>query len=221
MKQLKISIMSGVLLINVVLLSTACGVTYAPVGSGGSYYPPASGGDDKSIKRACKEQIREKIKSDRRDIRKVEFTRGSNRIQRESHARSSMTGRGRFLNRKQRWKEFDFNCIYNHNRDRVVSATYRKQSNDDQDWNKPESGHDGRRACKRKTDKKILKKHESASRIRWNERSIRQWRESGAETGYRGTGQFVGGRGRTRHYEFQCIYNHRKSEVNSARVDIR
>ncbi len=86
---------------------------------------------------------------------------------------------------------------------------------------RPDYGSEGYHACERETERKILRKHESARHIRWDERSVRQWRESSNKTGYRGWGDFVGGKGRGRRYEFQCIYNHKKHRVNSAWVDVK
>lgn len=212
------SVFSSALLFGiVVLLSTA---------HGSSYYPPSSGsgGYNRAIKHACKDQVRERIWSDHRYIQKVEFTNDSFRIRRESNAKSRVVGKGRFLNRKQRWKTFDFNCVYSHPQDRITSATYKKISNDwsgGQDWNRPDYDYDGRRACRHEIDRKILRNHESASQIHWNERSVRQWQKSSSETAYRGTGQFIGGRGRTRYFEFQCVYNHRRDDVNNAWINVR
>ena len=88
-------------------------------------------------------------------------------------------------------------------------------------WGKPDYGSEGYHACERETERKIRRKHESARHIRWDERSVRQWRESSNKTGYRGWGDFVGGKGRGRRYEFECIYNHKKHRVNSAWVNVK
>ena len=199
-------------------------LTIPPAFANPYYYTPNYGNNNKAIKHACRDQVREQIWSDHRYIQKVEFTRGSYRFWNASDAKSGMAGKGRFLNRKQRWKEFEFTCIYSQPQDRVISVNYRKVSsgsNGNSGWNQPGSGNSGRHACKLEIDRKVLRNHESASKIRWDERRVHQWRESNSKTGYRGTGSFVGGRGHTRYYEFQCVYDHRRDDVSSARVDIR
>ncbi len=190
-----------------------------------SYYAPGYGNQNKDVKHACKERIRENVWSDHQYIQKVRFTRGSFDVWKDSQAKSVMKGKGEFLNRNGRWKTFDFKCVYSHRQDRVVSSSYRKISNDwngGQDWNKPGHGNNnGRQACKHEIDRKVLRQHESASRIRWNDRSVKKWSKPRGEIGFQGKGQFVGGRNRTRYFEFQCSYNPRYDDVTSSWVNVQ
>ncbi len=184
-----------------------------------SYYDSDRGSSRSEAKHACKDEIRERIWGDHRYIQKVEFTRGSFNIRRESYNRTHVRGKGRFLNRKGRWRDFDFNCTYSPDQDRVVSASYRKTSNG---WNDPDYGYnDGRHACRQEIDRKILRKHEAAHRIHWNDRTVRRHREGSNSVSYSGSGQFVGGKGRIRPFDFSCTYDQRRDDVVDAWVDVR
>ena len=187
-------------------------------GFASSYYQPGHDYTSKEAKHACKSEIREKIWSDHRYIKKVEFTRGSISTWRETYSKTGVRGKGRFLNRKDNWRPFDFTCIYSPDQERVVSASYRKTSSD---WgsNRPDY-NDGRHACRQEIDRKILRKHESASRIHWLDRTVRKNHDGRHRVTYTGSGQFTGGRGRTRHFEFRCTYNQRNDDVSNAWVDI-
>jgi hypothetical protein len=183
-----------------------------------SYYD-TDRGNRSEAKYACKDEIRERIWGDHRYIKKVEFTRGSFDFWQESYAKTGVRGKGRFLNRKDRWRHFNFTCIYSQDQDRVVSASYRKISND---WNNPDfDNNDGRHACRQEIDRKILRKHEAAHRIHWNDRTVRRRHEGNNRISYSGSGQFVGGKGRTRPFDFSCIYDQRRDDVINAWVDVR
>ncbi|WP_457668365.1 hypothetical protein [Thiolapillus sp.] len=184
-----------------------------------SYYDPDRNYSRSEAKHACKDEIREKIWADHRYIQKVEFTRGSISMWRETYSKTGVRGKGRFLNRKDRWRPFDFTCVYSPEQERVVSASYRKTSSDWNNSNRPDY-NDGRHACRQEIDRKILRKHDSAIRIHWNDRTVRKNYEGNSRVSYAGSGQFKGGRGRTRHFEFRCTYDQRRDDVVNARVDI-
>lgn len=209
MKKIKSGYQLMLFVMSVMIISSAHGESY--------YYPSNSGNSNKVIRHACRDRIRENIWSDHRYIQKVEFTRGSFNFWRQSKNKTGMKGRGKFLNRKSRWKEFSFTCSYNHRRDEVVNARYTKSNSDS---SHPGYNYDARRACKHEIDRKVLNQHESASRIRWDERSVTERRESRHETSFSGSGNFIGGRGKYREYGFKCIYDRNQDDVRKAWVEV-
>lgn len=182
-----------------------------------NYYPSNTGHTNKIVRHACRDRIRENIWSDHRYIQKVEFTRGSLDFQKEGKHRTRVDGSGKILNRKGHWKHFTFSCSYNHRRDEVVNARYTKAAD-----NTSQSGysHDARRACKHEIDRKVLNHHDSASRIRWDQGSVTERRESHNQVRFNGSGSFVNHRGKHRTYKFQCVYDRKLDDVHHAWIDI-
>ena len=171
----------------------------------------------RAAKYACKSAIREKVWSDHSPrVRKVEF-HGAIDTYRESRDRTGVRGKGRFLNRKQRWKEFDFNCVYSNSRDRIVSASYRK---DDDDWD--DDGYatrESRSACVRSVQREVKRRRPNASRIHWIDRTVRASRESRSRVRYAGSGDYIGGRGNKRSFDFECVYDLRNHDVVHVTAD--
>ena len=193
-----------------------------------SYYAPAQrdyyqgqtldrGPLRKAAKRACKSEIRNQIQSDRRHVQEIKFNRDSFDIRDGHNEKTRVSGRGQLLTGKHRRVDFDFKCTYNSYNDRITRASYSKKSDD---WNKPDYSREMPQACKREIQRHILRNHGSATHIKINNRDLRQWRESRAETGFSGHGRFTGGRGRARHFEFSCIYNHRQDYTRNAWVAV-
>jgi hypothetical protein len=204
-------VMFGILISTALMLS---GAVYSR-----SYYDADRDYGRSEAKHACKDEVREKIWGDHRYIRKVEFIRGTFDYWRKSYVQTEVRGKGRYQNRKGRWRNFDFTCLYNPDRERVISASYRKNANDWDDFGSNDS--DGRHACGQEIDRKILRKHESAYRIRWNDRSVRRNYKSGNKIAYGGSGEFIGGRGNRRYFDFSCTYDQRRDDVVDAWVDVR
>lgn len=171
----------------------------------------------KAARRACKSEIRNQIQADRRHVQEINFNRDTFDIRDMHNGKTKISGQGQLLTGKHRWLSFDFKCVYNNYSDRIARASYQQKSGD---WNKPDNSREMRQACNREIYRHILRNHGSATNIKINDRDLRQWRESRAETGMSGHGRFTGGRGRTRHFEFSCIYNHRQDYTRNAWVTV-
>ena len=176
----------------------------------------------KAAKHACKDRIREKIWSDHSNARKVEFHGGSLNTWRESNAKTGVKGKGRFLNAKRRWKEFEFKCVYSNPKDRIVSASYHKISGG---WNDNDYGYgydtkQARHACKRSVAHIIRQRHPNSSNVKWIDRTVRASRESNSRVRYEGRGKYVGGRGAHKTFDFNCIYDYRNDDIVRSSVNI-
>jgi hypothetical protein len=187
-----------------------------------SYYTPSSkdyGRDSigKTAKQSCKSEIRDQIRSDRRNVQKVKFNGNTIETLNTSRREITVNGQGHLLTGRNHWVKFDFHCIYNHHNDRVTRASYLKTSNN---WNQPDDNQETRQACKREIDNRILDNHGSASHIKFDDGGLRRWQESVAEVGLSGHGRFIGGKGRNRHFEFSCLYNHRQGYMRNAWVSV-
>jgi hypothetical protein len=172
----------------------------------------------KAAKRACKGEIRDQIWSDKRHVEKVKFNGGSFDTRNVSNGKTKVSGQGQLLTGNNRWVNFNFNCMYDSYSNRILRASYRKTSDN---RNQPDFNRETRQACSREIFRHILQNHGSAKHIEFNDQNLRRWRESRAETGLSGRGRFEGGRGRTRHFEFSCIYNHRQGYTRNAWVTVR
>lgn len=187
------------------------------------YYTSAShdyghGSIRKTAKQSCRREIREQIRSDRRNVQKIKFNGDSMDIQSMSRRGLKVNGQGQLLTGRNRWINFDFHCVYNRHNNEITRASYHKTSNN---WSQPDDNQEAKRACKREIDQRILDNHKSASYIKFDDWNLKRWHESGAEVGLSGQGRFEGGRGRTRHFEFSCIYNHRQGYTRNAWVNVR
>ncbi len=190
-----------------------------------SYYTPhrpgyGQGQDSsrKAAKQTCKREIRDQIRSDRRNVQKIKFDGDTFDIRNVSRREIKVDGEGQLLTGRHRWVNFDFHCVYNRRNDEITRASYNKTSNN---WSQPDYNQEAKRACKREIDRHILDNHSSASYIKFDDRGLKRWHESKAEVGLSGQGRFEGGRGRTRHFEFSCIYNHRQGYTRNAWVNVR
>lgn len=193
-----------------------------------SYYTPAHrdydqrqsqnrGSFKKAAKRACKSEIRNQIQSDRHHVQEINFDRDAFYIRDVHNGKTKVSGQGQLLTGKHRRVNFDFKCMYNNYNDRITRASYHQTSDD---RNKPDYTKEMGQACNREIFRHVLQNHGSASNIKINDRDLRQWRESRAETGMSGHGRFVGGRGKTRRFEFSCIYNHRQGYTRNVWVAV-
>jgi ADP-ribose pyrophosphatase YjhB (NUDIX family) len=180
-------------------------------------YPNRDYTTRKAIKQACKREIREQIRADKRHVEKIRFSSDSFDMRNLSNGRTRTRGQGQLLTGRGYWVDFDFKCVYDNYTSRVIRASYHKTSDKDE---RPDYDRDTRQACSREINRKVLRNHGSATHIRFDDRSLRGWRESRAETGLSGHGRFVGGRGKARHFEFSCIYNHRQGYTRNVWVSV-
>lgn len=217
----KITLLASGMLAAMMLASSAAYADKYYTSPSSSY--PAYGQDwrqgsiNKAARHACRREIRNQIHSDRRHVQDIKFDKSSLDTREASHGKTKVKGHGRLLTGKQRWVEFDFKCKYDSYNNRLVRASYSKTSQD-----RHQAGFDQemRQACNKEIFNHILRNHGSASHITIDDRNLRRWRESGAETGWSGEGRFLGGRGRTRHFEFSCIYNHRQRYTRNTWVTV-
>ena len=171
----------------------------------------------REVKQACKHEIRDQIRADRRHVQKIKFDADNFDVRKLSNGNTRIRGRGQLLTGRNHWLEFDFKCVYDNYANRLIRASYEKTSGQDK---QPDYDRDTRQACHREISRKILRNHGSATHISFDDRSLRSRRESRAETRLSGHGHFTGGRGKTRYFEFSCIYNHRQGYTRDTWVDV-
>ena len=167
---------------------------------------------------ACQDRIRDRIHRDRPKVERVRF--GETEAWRGAGDRVRVRGEGRFLHRRNGWKDFHFKCEYSLDRDRILSASYRKEENGYGGGGGASGDWRSRNACKKALSQRITDRHPNATAIGWLEHTLRTERLSGNRLRYAGKGKYRGGKGKRRSFDFQCVYDSRGNRVTRLRVDI-
>jgi hypothetical protein len=76
-------------------------------------------------------------------------------------------------------------------------------------------------ACLQAVEQDVSTQRPSADDLVFAVGSIRAWQESKKETGIRGQGWYLGGRGNWKDVAYTCIYDTQASEITSSQVDFQ
>jgi len=169
----------------------------------------------------CQARIRKQVFEDHKGAREVRFVAQTSKRQQDP-SDITIQGKGSFQRHNGDWRGFDYRCRYDLRRDRIESASYEIGGKDEWGWGEHDQDSAKlRRAihrCKGEVEQKIYQRSPAASWLRWDKVDV-DTAHHRDEWWIRGSGDFTGGRGNQRHFDYRCLYDRRFDEVVKTWLD--